>query len=116
MGVTGGAGGDDRVPDFMENELSQGKTGNKLNKWIYDTMSDRGECSEGTAQRGRRERMGAFLDNGEQEGFFEEVVLTQVLAQDSCATKLLGTPFILYSGVGPWGNAVYVDSHMNGAL
>lgn len=107
----GGKGeGDDRVPDFMENEFSQEKTGNKLNKWIYDTMSDGGECYEGTAQCGRKERAGAFLGNGEQEGFFEEVVLMQVLAQDSCATKLLGTPFILYSGVGPWGNAVYVDS------
>lgn len=48
-------------------------------------------------------KSGAVLDNGEQEGFFEEVVLMQGLAQGNCATKLLGTAFILYIRVGPGG-------------
>lgn len=37
---------------------------------------------------------GALLDNGDQEGFFEEVAFMSVLAQGSRATQLLGTPFL----------------------
>lgn len=58
-------------------------------------MSASGECYE-EQQVGCGERvMGAFLDNGEQGGFFEEVALMSVLAQGSRAIQLLGTSCIL---------------------
>lgn len=44
---------------------------------------------------GERAVGGFFLDNSDQEAFFEEVTLTQVLAQSSHANPLLETPFRL---------------------